>query len=52
VHAKTLWLHLDCSPCFERTCPLGHLNCLVGITPQRVFDSMQNTSPALPLAGR
>ena len=40
--AKTLWLHLDCSPCFERTCPLGHLNCLVGITPQRVLDSMQN----------
>lgn len=44
--AKTLWLHLDCSPCFERSCPLGHLNCLVGITPQRVLDSMQNTSPS------
>ncbi|MEO8936283.1 MAG: lipopolysaccharide heptosyltransferase II [Burkholderiaceae bacterium] len=44
--ATTLWLHLDCSPCFERTCPLGHLNCLVGIAPQQVFDSMQNTSPA------
>ena len=43
--AKTLWLHLDCSPCFERTCPLGHLGCLVGIAPQRVLDSMQNTSP-------
>ena len=54
-HAKTLWLHLDCSPCFERTCPLGHLACLVGITPQRVFDSMQNgppASPALPRPGR
>ena len=45
-HAKTLWLHLDCSPCFERTCPLGHLNCLVGIAPQQVLDSMQNTSPS------
>lgn len=40
--AKTLWLHLDCSPCFERTCPLGHLNCLNGIAPQRVLESMQN----------
>jgi len=44
--AKVLWLHLDCSPCFERICPLGHLNCLVGITPQQVIDSMQNTSPS------
>jgi len=58
--AQVLWLHLDCSPCFERTCPLGHLNCLVGIAPQRVVDamnesrnevprdSMQNTSPSHP----
>ena len=46
TQAKTLWLHLDCSPCFERTCPLGHLDCLVGIAPQRVRDSMQNTTPS------
>ena len=50
--AKTLWLHLDCSPCFQRTCPLGHLDCLVGIAPQQVFDSMQNTSPPPPAAAR
>ena len=40
--ARVLWLHLDCSPCFERVCPLGHLNCLVNITPELVVDSMQN----------
>lgn len=45
-HARTLWLHLDCSPCFERTCPLGHLHCLTGISPGQVLDSMQNTGPA------
>jgi heptosyltransferase-2 len=40
--AQVLWLHLDCSPCFQRTCPLGHLNCLKQIDAERVFDSMQN----------
>ena len=28
---------LDCRPCFQRQCPLEHLNCLRGITPERVI---------------
>jgi heptosyltransferase-2 len=28
---------LPCSPCFERTCPLGHLNCLVRLLPEQVL---------------
>lgn len=35
--SATLWLHLDCSPCFQRTCPLGHLDCLKHISPEAVW---------------
>lgn len=35
--ARVLSLNLDCSPCFERICPLGHLNCLNGLVPQQVI---------------
>ncbi len=33
-------LRLDCSPCYERVCPLGHTRCLVDITPQSVLDAL------------
>jgi heptosyltransferase-2 len=33
-------LGLECGPCFERDCPLQHLNCLRGITAQAVFDGV------------
>jgi heptosyltransferase-2 len=35
--ASIMWLQLECSPCFARECPLGHLNCLKQIGPEIVF---------------
>jgi heptosyltransferase-2 len=34
------YLGLDCSPCFERVCPLGHLNCLKSISPALVIKNL------------
>lgn len=34
------YLRLSCSPCFERTCPLTHLNCLRRISPEAVRASL------------
>ncbi|CAK0779190.1 hypothetical protein CCP3SC15_6320001 [Gammaproteobacteria bacterium] len=39
-HATILSRRLSCSPCLRRTCPLGHLNCLQGLTPATVFAAL------------
>jgi heptosyltransferase-2 len=40
---KTIfYLDLECSPCFRRECPLGHLKCLRDIKPESVFADVQS----------
>ena len=31
---------LDCAPCFQRDCPLGHTRCLNDVTPERVLAAL------------
>jgi heptosyltransferase-2 len=46
--ASVLWLKqdttyqppLDCAPCFERVCPLGHTRCLVDISATQVLQKL------------
>lgn len=41
--AKLIYRALPCSPCFERTCPLGHTNCLRGIEVDEVHAALDAT---------
>ena len=37
-----LALDMDCRPCFQRHCPLGHTDCLVKLSPQKVIPLLHN----------
>ena len=39
-HAQTIVPQIDCAPCFERDCPLGHHRCMRDIIPDEVADKL------------
>ena len=46
--ATVLSLGLSCSPCFQRTCPLGTTACLKDLQPDRVINALAGVRAAQP----
>jgi heptosyltransferase-2 len=39
--ARVIWLHVECSPCYRRECPLGHFRCMKEIDVGMVLERLK-----------
>ena len=44
--ARVVWLKVDCSPCYQRICPLGHFKCMNGVSVERVLEEIKSLPDA------
>lgn len=47
-HVEILQLKVDCGPCFQRECPLGHLKCLRELQPRQVLAALDKLLVSAP----
>ena len=42
--ARVLWLGIECSPCYQRECPLGHFRCMKEMAVEMVLNQLKTIS--------